>query len=108
MPALKESLGFALALFIVIAAQHGDTDACDPWRFQCSDNSEMCLEGDRFQDGVQDCNDNSDEECLPWQFDCLTYSLRYPRCISMQKRFDSRADCLMSDNSLQTEPRLPA
>ncbi|CAI2347512.1 unnamed protein product [Caenorhabditis sp. 36 PRJEB53466] len=44
----------------------------------------------KWQDGVQDCYDASDEVCLPWQFDCQFGS---PRCVSKNKLNDLKIDC---------------
>ncbi|PIC38543.1 hypothetical protein B9Z55_010526 [Caenorhabditis nigoni] len=57
--------------------------------FQCKIDG-SCISMKKWQDGVDDCYDGSDEVCLPWQFDCQFGS---PRCISKNKLNDKKIDC---------------
>uniref|UniRef100_F1KPJ6 Transmembrane cell adhesion receptor mua-3 n=1 Tax=Ascaris suum TaxID=6253 RepID=F1KPJ6_ASCSU len=62
---------------------------CTKSQFRCSIDG-ACIPLLKVQDGVGDCIDASDEECLPWQFDCQFGS---PKCISQYKVNDGAIDC---------------
>ncbi|GMT19849.1 hypothetical protein PFISCL1PPCAC_11146, partial [Pristionchus fissidentatus] len=62
---------------------------CARDEFSCAVGAQ-CIDVMKWQDGIEDCWDGSDEVCLPWQFDC---KFGNPRCISTKKVGDSQIDC---------------
>ncbi|TKR76966.1 hypothetical protein L596_018023 [Steinernema carpocapsae] len=63
---------------------------CTKTEFTCRVDG-RCIPLIKWQDGIEDCLDASDEECLPWQFDC---KYGKPKCISSRQVKDGVIDCM--------------
>lgn len=63
--------------------------ACAQNQFQCSDGTK-CIPKAQFQDGKEDCDDGSDEECTTSQFACQCGTIK---CVSDTFIMDGNWDC---------------
>ncbi|KAF4520034.1 hypothetical protein B566_EDAN008321 [Ephemera danica] len=70
---------------------------CEAGGFVCADRS-GCIEQAKYQDGVPDCKDASDEECGPLQHRCVCAP---HRCIDAENLKDGIKDC--ADGSDEVE-----
>ncbi|CAD6187613.1 unnamed protein product [Caenorhabditis auriculariae] len=76
-------------LLLISGSVVGSRRNCSKEEFRCFVGGD-CVSIKKWQDGIDDCPDASDEACLPWQFDCQFGS---PRCVASKKLKDGKIDC---------------